>query len=197
MSEHLQGSSGGVSEHYREGRESMPSPQTQPQQVQSDRFRVGREHVLSPQNQIDRSRVGRETMASPLVQSNFMHGVTGRVPDRFHAGRESLSVIRNVTVCESKRPKAKSQDHEYKRRFSTSGPIPDDLYVHCDPVISPVGRNLNQLQSTHKHGYPSPECSFPSPPSPRTVPTDQQRHDPTGSGVRERGKESGRLHSPP
>ncbi len=43
---------------------------------------------------------------------------SGIVPDRFRAGRESLSVIRNVTIRESKRPKARLQDHEYNRRSS-------------------------------------------------------------------------------
>ncbi len=40
------------------------------------------------------------------------------VPERFHAGRESLSVRRNITVRESKRPKERTLDREYKQRFS-------------------------------------------------------------------------------
>jgi hypothetical protein len=42
------------------------------------------------------------------------------VPDCFHTGRESLSVIRNVTIRDSKRPKARVQDHECHRRSSIS-----------------------------------------------------------------------------
>jgi hypothetical protein len=45
---------------------------------------------------------------------------SGTVPERFHAGRESLSVTRNVTIRESKRPKARSQDCAYRRRSLTS-----------------------------------------------------------------------------
>jgi hypothetical protein len=42
------------------------------------------------------------------------------VPERFRQGRESLSVLRNITVRESKRPKARSSDQDYKRRYSVS-----------------------------------------------------------------------------
>jgi hypothetical protein len=42
------------------------------------------------------------------------------VPERFRAGRELSSVTRNITVRESKRPKARVQDHDYKRRSSVS-----------------------------------------------------------------------------
>ena len=45
---------------------------------------------------------------------------SGSVPERFRQGRESLSVIRNVTIRESKRPKARSSDQEYQRRCSIS-----------------------------------------------------------------------------
>ena len=62
--------------------------------------------------------------SSPQIQvSSQSQAPSAVVPERFHAGRESLSVIRNVTVRESKRPKARSQDRDYKRRFSTSDPI--------------------------------------------------------------------------
>ena len=47
-------------------------------------------------------------------------GDTGGVPERFREGRESLSVIRNVTVRESKRPKARASDSDYQRRCSMS-----------------------------------------------------------------------------
>jgi hypothetical protein len=42
------------------------------------------------------------------------------IPERFRQGCESLSVIRNVTVRDSKRPKARSSDRDYHRRCSTS-----------------------------------------------------------------------------
>jgi hypothetical protein len=40
---------------------------------------------------------------------------SGVVPDRFRQGRESLSVRNNVTIRESKRPKARASDQEYRR----------------------------------------------------------------------------------
>jgi hypothetical protein len=45
---------------------------------------------------------------------------SGVVPERFRAGRESLSVVRNVTVRDSKRTKARVKDDDYKRRVSIS-----------------------------------------------------------------------------
>jgi hypothetical protein len=45
---------------------------------------------------------------------------SGGVPERFRQGREFLSVIRNVTIRESKRPKARSSDQDYQRRCSIS-----------------------------------------------------------------------------
>ena len=42
------------------------------------------------------------------------------IPERFHTGRESLSVQKNITVRGSKRPKERSQDREYKQRYSVS-----------------------------------------------------------------------------
>ena len=46
------------------------------------------------------------------------------VPDRFHPGRESSSVLRNITVRESKRSKSRTLDQEYQRRvsFIAAGP---------------------------------------------------------------------------
>jgi hypothetical protein len=58
------------------------------------------------------------------------------VPDRFRAGRESLSAIRNITVRESKRPKARTQDHDYKRRSSISPSLrvmPAGIYSYDSP----------------------------------------------------------------
>jgi hypothetical protein len=73
---------------------------------------------------------------------------SGIVPDRFRSGRESLSVLQNVTKRESKRSKGRSLDQDYKRRFSSSG----DIYAHS----SPVGGNPNPTLSTQKHRDPSP-----------------------------------------
>jgi hypothetical protein len=44
---------------------------------------------------------------------------SGVVPDRFRQGWESLSVKRNVTIRESKRPKARLSDQEYHRSSMT------------------------------------------------------------------------------
>ncbi len=67
------------------------------------------------------------------------------VPDRFRAGRESLSVIRNITVRESKRPKARTHDHDYKRRSSISPSL----------RVMPAGR--------YSHDPPRGEGNFPHP----------------------------------
>jgi hypothetical protein len=66
---------------------------------------------------------------------------SGVVPDRFRAGKESLSVVRNVTVRDSKRTKARSKDDDYKRRVSIS---PSTLAVPADR--SPAG-----LVLPHRH----------------------------------------------
>ena len=42
------------------------------------------------------------------------------LPERFRAGRESSSEVRNVTVRDSKRTKSRTRDDEYKRRVSIS-----------------------------------------------------------------------------
>jgi hypothetical protein len=44
--------------------------------------------------------------------------VSGVVPQRFHQGRESSSVLQNITVRESKRSKARSLHRDYQRRVS-------------------------------------------------------------------------------
>jgi hypothetical protein len=48
---------------------------------------------------------------------------TGDVPARFQPGRESLSVVRNITVRDSKRTKTRTRDNDYKRRVSISSSI--------------------------------------------------------------------------
>jgi hypothetical protein len=64
---------------------------------------------------------------------------SGVLPDRFRSGRESLSVIRNVTVRESKRAKARSKDHEYQRRFSSSPSMPLTLANRSQNVSPDAG----------------------------------------------------------
>jgi hypothetical protein len=55
---------------------------------------------------------------------------TRDIPVRFHPGRESLSVQRNITVRGSKRSKERSQDREYKQRYSISpGKLAGDFGV--------------------------------------------------------------------
>ena len=51
-------------------------------------------------------------------------GSSGVAWERFRPGRESQSVIQNITVRESKRSKARLSDVAYQRRSSTSPAIP-------------------------------------------------------------------------
>jgi hypothetical protein len=96
---------------------------------------------------------------SPQIQSSPTYQQSsGVVPDRFRAGRESLSVIRNVTVRDSKRPKARSHDHEYKRRFSSSGTLPN-LSDHGNTGDAIMGGICFQNHSSHEQGH-SPSESF-------------------------------------
>jgi hypothetical protein len=62
--------------------------------------------------------VEEETRGAKVERDMSVH--SGIVPDRFHQGRESLSVKRNVTIRESRRPKARSSDQDYQRRCSMS-----------------------------------------------------------------------------
>ena len=83
------------------------------------------------------------------------------LPERFRAGRESLSVVRNVTIRDSKRLKSRTRDDEYKRRVSIS-PSAMPYFVHH----SPGGPNaLSQLKleqaitgGTIPRSYPSPNA---------------------------------------
>jgi hypothetical protein len=75
----------------------------------------------------------------------------GTLPERFRAGRESLSVIRNITVRDSKRPKARIQDREYQRRssFSPAGmPIPISRYDYDSPPGRVTGFQENFRQTS-------------------------------------------------
>ena len=87
------------------------------------------------------------------VPERFQTG-PGVVPERFHAGRESLSVTRNVTIRESKRPKARSQDRDYKRRSSISDQIPD---LNQGFGGSSGGETQAQHKSFHGQGFSSHE----------------------------------------
>jgi hypothetical protein len=68
----------------------------------------------------------RETFPSQLPEG------PGTVPERFHQGRESLSVIQNITIRESKRPKA-AHDQSYRRRSLVS----PSLRASIDKSIQP------------------------------------------------------------
>ena len=133
----------------------------------------------------------------PLQSSSPYQQSSGVVPDRFRAGRESLSVIRNVTVRDSKRPKARSQDHDYKRRFSSSVLRPN-LQDHDTPVALPVGGGSSPTAIVSRTGvFPSWRFSISSPTSslPESGPLGQQRYDPWHGHrvprVCEPGKEGG------
>ena len=113
----------------------------------------------------------------PIQSSPPYQQSSGGVPDRFRAGRESLSVIRNVTVRDSKRPKARSQDHEYKRRFSSSGLEPT-LSDQGNPGDFPMGGPISASVVSWTGAitfrkFPILSSSSLS----RTVPSDQHRHD--------------------
>ncbi len=75
---------------------------------------------------------GREQRVSPHYSPGDFHyfshpqnqSSSSAVPDRFRPGRESESVIQNITIRGSKRPKARSSDVAYQRRSSLSPAIP-------------------------------------------------------------------------
>jgi hypothetical protein len=67
-------------------------------------------------------------------------GGFGTLPERFRAGRESLSVIRNITVRESKRPKARIQDRKYQRR-SSFPPARMPVQIYRNDYDSPPERD--------------------------------------------------------
>ena len=75
------------------------------------------------------------------------------VPERFHAGRESLSVRRNVTIRDSKRPKERAQDREYKQRFSLS---PGGQLGGRAFAVHEFGENLDQRSLTQPGVKPLP-----------------------------------------
>ena len=65
---------------------------------------------------------GSEVVCPPgdfhLFHPSHTQDVTSVLPQRFHQGRESTSVLKNVTHRDSKRSKARSLDQDYQRRVS-------------------------------------------------------------------------------
>ncbi len=145
----------------------------------------------------ERDEVADSTYGPPSNEEYFVEGESKRayvertIPTymttdiqlRFHAGRESLSVKKNITVRELKRPKERAQDRDYKQRYSISpgqqiggfvletrenvnptdrerGTSHDEKYVSLIPS-SGGNRSIRTPELHTKH-------SPPSVPSPRT-----------------------------
>jgi hypothetical protein len=108
------------------------------------------------------------------------------VPERFRQGRESLSVIRNITVRESKRPKARSSDQDYKRRCSISpgtlGPLVSNQRSGDNP-----GNSMGNYSSPHdgvngyEEGVGAPRTPKPSGTGPK-LPSHHSGERTTNSG---------------
>jgi hypothetical protein len=84
------------------------------------------------------------------------------VPERFHAGRESLSVRQNVTIRDTKRPKERLQDKEYKQRYSLTpgqhvGGLDFDRQSSSGNFSSPA-RIANRQVFQSPSLVPSPKC---------------------------------------
>ncbi len=78
----------------------------------------------------------------------------GIVPERFREGRESVSVIKNVTKRESKRPKARANDHEYTRRSSMSPPMAPLVAYRSPDHSQPVERfGIQRSDQTEKGDF--------------------------------------------
>jgi hypothetical protein len=92
-----------------------------------------------------------------LPSSHYQES-SGIVPDRFHADRESLSVIQNITIRDSKRTKTRTKDDDYKRRVSissTSGMLTASR--------SPAGSALpyhHMVHGSRRENSPSPGPVF-------------------------------------
>jgi hypothetical protein len=72
----------------------------------------------SQHRQIEKSRQG-DNHISPH-NPDLTRSWANDLPLRFHAGRESLSVKKNITIRDLKRPKERAQDKDYKQRYSIS-----------------------------------------------------------------------------
>jgi hypothetical protein len=83
------------------------------------------------------------------------------LPERFRAGRESSSVVRNVTVRDSKRTKTRTRDDDYKRRVSISSSTV--LYpVHQSPADSAVPYNYTRREQDSSSGLIPRNFSSPN-----------------------------------
>jgi hypothetical protein len=76
------------------------------------------------------------------------------VPERFRAGRESLSVVRNVTVRDPKRTKARAKDDDYRRRVSTSPSMMLPLAHHSHSGQAAPRHHLSREESSTGAGVP-------------------------------------------
>jgi hypothetical protein len=76
------------------------------------------ERVCTPPPSSEGKFVEEGTRGAKVERDMSVHSWI--VPDRFHQGRESLSVKRNITKRESRQPKTRSSDQDYQRRYSMS-----------------------------------------------------------------------------
>jgi hypothetical protein len=81
---------------------------------------------------------------------------SGGVPVRFHKGRESLSVQRNVTIRDSKRPKVRSSDEDYRRRVSSSPATMRLALEAYNGVSMSLGHHRGNDSRGESHTYPTP-----------------------------------------
>jgi hypothetical protein len=132
---------------------------------------IGGQHHLGSQTEIVSSPGDFRYLPSTTIQAS-----NGGIPERFVHGRESVSVLNNVTVRETKRAQARASDIDYQRRCSSS---PSALRAS----IGLPPQSVNGLQggshnpTTHweaasvRQSSPSGRPSFPVP------------SDPGGSGL--------------
>jgi hypothetical protein len=82
------------------------------------------EHLIGGQHHLGQLGSQTEVVSSPgdfrYLPSTTMQASNGGIPERFAHGRESVSVLNNVTVRETKRAKARASDIDYQRRCSSS-----------------------------------------------------------------------------
>ncbi len=97
-----------------------------------------------------------------LPSSHHQESSSG-VPDRFHPGRESLSVVRNITIRDSKRTKTRTKDDDYKRRVFISSSIGTLAAGHN--LVGPAS-----FSHQHRLGQSSSALAgFGNSPSPRPI----------------------------
>ena len=82
------------------------------------------EHLIGGQHHLGQLGSQTEVVSSPgdfrYLPSTTIQAPNGGIPERFAHGRESVSVLNNVTVRETKRAKARTSDIDYQRRCSSS-----------------------------------------------------------------------------